>query len=132
MEGSTGQPGQITTIQTFAPGTYFVQFDLGGNARGDVNKTTQIDVGPYFGTITLASSSPYQLYTSNTVYIPVAWQLSFADLPNDGNQNIGNILDNVSVSAVPEPATWAMIILGFASVGFMAYRRKNRAAFRLA
>lgn len=29
------------------------------------------------------------------------------------------------VSAVPEPATWTMMILGFAGVGFMAYRRKR-------
>jgi hypothetical protein len=28
-------------------------------------------------------------------------------------------------SGVPEPATWAMMILGFAGVGFMAYRRKQ-------
>jgi PEP-CTERM motif len=34
--------------------------------------------------------------------------------------------------AVPEPATWAMMILGFVGVGFMAYRRKNRIAFRFA
>ena len=27
-------------------------------------------------------------------------------------------------AAVPEPSTWAMMILGFAGVGFMAYRRK--------
>jgi hypothetical protein len=29
-------------------------------------------------------------------------------------------------SAVPEPSTWAMLILGFAGVGFMAYRRKAK------
>jgi Protein of unknown function (DUF642)/PEP-CTERM motif len=29
------------------------------------------------------------------------------------------------VSSVPEPSTWAMMILGFAGVGFMAYRRKS-------
>jgi PEP-CTERM motif len=29
-------------------------------------------------------------------------------------------------SAVPEPATWAMMILGFAGVGCMAYRRKSK------
>jgi hypothetical protein len=35
--------------------------------------------------------------------------------------------------AVPEPSTWAMMILGFAGVGFMAYRRKqNGQALRLA
>ena len=34
------------------------------------------------------------------------------------------------VAAVPEPSTWAMMILGFAGVGFMAYRRKSKPAFR--
>jgi PEP-CTERM motif len=29
------------------------------------------------------------------------------------------------VAAVPEPSTWAMMILGFLGVGFMAYRRKQ-------
>ena len=35
------------------------------------------------------------------------------------------------IGAVPEPSTWAMMILGFAGVGFMAYRRKSKPAFRL-
>jgi PEP-CTERM motif len=30
------------------------------------------------------------------------------------------------VDGVPEPSTWAMMILGFAGIGFMAYRRKNQ------
>jgi Protein of unknown function (DUF642)/PEP-CTERM motif len=30
------------------------------------------------------------------------------------------------ISSVPEPSTWAMMILGFAGVGFMAYRRKSK------
>lgn len=34
-------------------------------------------------------------------------------------------------SAVPEPSTWAMMILGFCGLGFIAYRRKD-GAFRLA
>ena len=33
--------------------------------------------------------------------------------------------------AVPEPSTWAMLILGFFGVGFMAYRRKGQAVLRL-
>ena len=37
---------------------------------------------------------------------------------------------NPQVGGVPEPSTWAMMILGFAGVGFMAYRRRNQ--FRLA
>jgi hypothetical protein len=36
------------------------------------------------------------------------------------------------VAAVPEPSTWAVMILGFISVGFMAYRRKKKLALNAA
>lgn len=50
-----------------------------------------------------------------------AYTLSFS--PGIGN----------SVGAVPEPSTWAMMILGFGGLGFMAYRRRlNGTAFRIA
>jgi hypothetical protein len=32
----------------------------------------------------------------------------------------------LQASAVPEPSTWAMMILGFAGIGYMTYRRRNR------
>jgi hypothetical protein len=35
------------------------------------------------------------------------------------------------VPTVPEASTWAMMILGFMGVGFMAYRRKGHGRFRL-
>jgi PEP-CTERM motif len=37
-------------------------------------------------------------------------------------------LDGATVGAVPEPSTWAMMILGFAGVGFLAYRRRSKGA----
>ncbi len=37
-----------------------------------------------------------------------------------------------AIAAVPEPSTWAMMILGFAAVGFMAYRRKPKPALMTA
>jgi hypothetical protein len=27
-------------------------------------------------------------------------------------------------SAIPEPSTWAMLLLGFAGLGFLAYRKR--------
>jgi hypothetical protein len=36
-----------------------------------------------------------------------------------------NATFTASVAAVPEPSTWAMMILGFFGIGFMAYRRKQ-------
>jgi hypothetical protein len=38
----------------------------------------------------------------------------------------------VAMSAVPEPSTWAMMLLGFAGEGFMAYRRKSKSALIVA
>lgn len=32
------------------------------------------------------------------------------------------------VAAVPEPSTWAMMLLGFGGLGFMTYRRKRTVA----
>jgi hypothetical protein len=36
------------------------------------------------------------------------------------------------ISAVPEPSTWAMMILGFGGIGFMTYRRKSKPALMAA
>jgi hypothetical protein len=35
-------------------------------------------------------------------------------------------LTSFGVTSVPEPATWAMMVLGFLGVGFVAYRRKGK------
>ena len=40
--------------------------------------------------------------------------------------NTNGAADFTLTAAVPEPATWAMMILGFAGLGFMAYRRNNK------
>jgi len=40
--------------------------------------------------------------------------------------------NSTTVPAVPEASTWAMLLLGFAGIGFLAYRRKPRESFRLA
>jgi len=37
-----------------------------------------------------------------------------------------SLLDSVSLTAVPEPSTWAMMCLGFAGLGFAAYRRRAK------
>jgi hypothetical protein len=44
----------------------------------------------------------------------------------------GEIRGQLGVAAVPEPSTWAMMLLGFAGIGFMAYRRKSKPALSAA
>lgn len=45
------------------------------------------------------------------------------DFSIDTSPNIGNLSPSV-----PEPSTWAMMILGFAAIGFIAYRGRKQAA----
>jgi PEP-CTERM motif len=49
-----------------------------------------------------------------------------------GKTSMSGILGKGPVTAVPEPSTWAMMILGFAGIGFMAYRRKSKPALMAA
>jgi hypothetical protein len=98
--------------------------------------------------------------TGNTVFSAtiddqgqiIQWNISFAtifggtivtrnlgldqiDLANfaPGN-NAGSVENNPGTwtvtTDVPEPSTWAMLLLGFAGLGFMAYRRKSKPAVR--
>jgi hypothetical protein len=54
--------------------------------------------------------------------------LYYADRQITDAQVALNVVGNgANVSGVPEASTWAMMIFGFASVGFMAYRRKSAA-----
>ncbi len=49
------------------------------------------------------------------------------------NTNPGGATGFVAATqAVPETSTWAMMILGFMGVGFMAYRRRGQPSLRLA
>lgn len=47
--------------------------------------------------------------------------ITFAVSEGGGTQNTGL---EVNIASVPEPSTWAMMILGFCGLGVMAYRRK--------
>ena len=37
------------------------------------------------------------------------------------------LLDGVSLTAVPEPSTWAMMLVGFGGLGYAAFRRRRTA-----
>lgn len=71
---------------------------------------TALDAG---GTITI----------SGRVTSPTTFDAGAPDQAVFGASN-GRQAELSLTTAVPEPSTWAMMLLGFAGVGFMAYRRK--------
>lgn len=64
--------------------------------------------------------------------VPAGIYLAFEDViasVSDLNyQDLQFYMSTGPIGAVPEPSTWAMMILGFAGVGFMTYRRRRNAA----
>jgi hypothetical protein len=63
-------------------------------------------------------------YTLNTQY-----NYDNANSFQYGADDLALLSTTVTLSGVlPEPSTWAMMFLGFAGIGFMAYRRKSKPA----
>jgi hypothetical protein len=91
------------------------------NAPGDI---VAVLYGP--GSDTAGNPNPWTSYSSALTLGAGTYQLRFAETDNQLFFNQG--VDNVSVAAVPESATWAMLITGFGLVGAAARRRRAVAA----
>jgi hypothetical protein len=89
-------------------------------------------VGDVVQNLVLSPGSTTALSYSNASFglglAPGSYQLRFAEVDNAGFFNLG--VDNVSINAtsgVPEPATWAMMLLGFGVVaGAMRSARRKK------
>jgi hypothetical protein len=133
------QVGGITQTFTAPKGIYTLKFDLAGNPdNGDPLKTLKVDIA--------STTAQYQFTVTNQThgnmgYLPEAIPglllvgpvtLTFTSLDAPGSA-FGPVIGAVDVSSsVPEPSTWAMMILGFLGIGFVAYRRKSGPALRVA
>jgi hypothetical protein len=84
----------------------------------------------YLGSDAGPNPNPFTSYSFDITSLITpgqSYQIRFAEVDNQGFFNMG--VDNVSVlattGAVPEPATWAMMLMGFGAVGFAMRRRKQ-------
>jgi PEP-CTERM motif len=69
-------------------------------------------------------------YTATTSGLPISIVLLGTAGTGIGQAEWDNVRLDASISsAVPEPSTWAMVLLGFVGLGFLAYRRKSAAGF---
>lgn len=122
-------PGAIQ--QTFATDvgqTYLVSFQYSGNPSGSlVTKDARVTAGDFSNIFAFDTTG--QTIT-NLTWITASFlftatdtssTLAFASL-SAADSAYGMVIDNVSVSAVPEPATLALLVTGFAVAGLC--RRK--------
>ena len=114
--------GMITKLDPF--GSSFTQA-LGINNAGEIVgfytdgggvQHGYLDIGGVFTTFDPAGSLSTTINGVNNLGDFVGF---FTD-PND------NVVGFVATTGVPEPSTWAMMLLGFAGLGFAAYRRGHR------
>ena len=132
LDGSNSHSGHLShTLSLLVGHTYTLSFDLAGSHRGT---TETVDVN--FGTTTeqfiLASGDGFSHHTMKFTALS-SGLATFEYLNNQFGTNIGNnegnhigaLLDNVAVTSVPEPESYAMFMAGLGLMGFIARRRKN-------
>ena len=116
------------------PGPYNYQVSCSTSAAGNICggsldfKTTS--AGPF----TLGEPDGHGLFPNNDIAFVARLSVNSC-AAGDTACHVGTGLVGSGpgvVTPVPEASTWAMMILGFFGVGFMAYRRKGQAALRLA
>lgn len=111
---------------TFGDTIRIKHYTLGGSF-GAVDDGTY-DVSSIANFANIAGAAPFQTYSLS--FISTSANSLRINIGTDSADNIGPLLSNVrlDVAAVPEPASWALMIAGFGLVGVAARRRRFAAA----
>jgi hypothetical protein len=117
---STGAISQ--TFATVLGKTYVLSLDFTQNGSG---RTADVVLDSTTLT-TLTGTGSWQTWTTSFVGTGSPTTLTISEVI--GGNSGGIVLDNISVTAVPEPATWAMLITGFGMVGYGLRRRRTAVA----
>jgi hypothetical protein len=119
-------------------GTFTQGLDYGGSSGVLQTLDFALTVGSGFDLSTLGKANFTESTAPPNGFTPAFFSADIQGQSNGkGGFNTGVVAADVlihpnPVGSIPEPSTWAMMLLGFGGVGFMAYRRKSRPAFRLA
>jgi hypothetical protein len=123
LDGSSNFGGTLSSNTFFSAGNYRLDFQLAGSQRGDTN-VTRIFFGDQQNIpITLASAVPF---TNFSILATVSSTNGRVVFFNEGGDNIGNLLDNVTLTQlVPEPSALLLLATALIGVGALVGRRRN-------
>ena len=143
--GTAGSLGSnLGTIAPFVVGAGALSFLFSANTLNNPNPavvtdTTNTLTSNFDVTKNLNSNHPnffIAFFDSNNLLGKLVSGTSGIIALDDGgagpDRDFDDLVIKFRVTAVPETSTWAMMLLGFAGVGFFAYRRKSKPAFRFA
>ena len=124
-------PGGSSTTSTVGTGISFATLNNGTSIEFAVPFSYFENDPQHIGFSTTSAANPdIILRLSQTFGYSVAGGATF------GPDRLGLIVDpeGAVVSGVPEPSTWAMMLMGFCGLGFLAYRKSggNRSALMIA
>jgi hypothetical protein len=91
------------------------------------NDSVTVKFGASSNTFSVAdANADFSHFSLSFIATGSSADISFIDNLTNGNRNIGTLLDNVSVTAVPEPEVYGMMLMGLGLMGFVARKRKNK------
>jgi hypothetical protein len=114
------------TFNSTLAGATTITFDVAGRgSSGHGSESVEALLnGVVIGSGTTTDFQGFQLVSLTGTLNAGSNTLEFVGLTQLTDQTA--FIENVSVAPVPEPSTWAMIILGFATLGFIGSRRNNK------
>ena len=124
--GPVGSTGGITqTLSTNAGQSYLISFDL-RNLEGQTPNFYNV----LFGGVSLFSATDsaafnYTNFSTTATAVGASTELAFNFQHNPSYFGLDNVSVTAVNGAVPEPATWAMMLMGFGAMGVLLRRRRR-------
>jgi PEP-CTERM motif len=105
-----------------------VSFSTNSTTAGERWSIFGSNVAHSYGGVALLSGT-----NENTATLPSFGTYKYYDFVStsqSGGQNF--LITGLTMTAVPEPATWAMMLIGFGGIGFQMRRKRSKMVFQIA